>query len=131
MQEQDAPFHAHIYYQAESRNVAAALHARFSSAVEQGEFSGLTFVGQLRDHAVGPHPVPQFELHFCRSTLSQIMPVLASAGLTVLVHPLTLDDLADHTTLGQWIGEPIPLDLTVLDQPGMNKGMARFGRSDF
>jgi DOPA 4,5-dioxygenase len=131
MQEQDAPFHAHIYYKVESRTVAAALQSRFSMALEMTEFPGLTFVGQMRDHAVGPHPVPQFEIHFFRSTLPRIMPVLESAGLTVLVHPLTKDDVADHTRLGQWIGEPIPLDLTVLDPPGINQGLARFGKTDF
>jgi DOPA 4,5-dioxygenase len=47
------------------------------------------------------------------------------------VHPLTDDDLADHTTLGRWIGEPLELDLTTLDPPGMNQGVPRFGKTDF
>jgi DOPA 4,5-dioxygenase len=47
------------------------------------------------------------------------------------VHALTPDDLADHTTLAQWIGEPIPLDLSVLDPPGINQGIARCGKCDF
>jgi len=41
------------------------------------------------------------------------------------------DDLADHTSLGTWIGEPLALDLSVLDPPGTNQGKARFGKSDF
>ena len=52
------------------------------------------------------------------------------SGLTVLVHPLTDDDLADHTTLAHWIGSPLPLDLATLDPPGVNQGVARFGKSD-
>jgi DOPA 4,5-dioxygenase len=48
-----------------------------------------------------------------------------------LVHPLTEDDLADHTSLAHWIGEPVELDLTTLDPPGINQGMGRFGKSDF
>jgi DOPA 4,5-dioxygenase len=47
------------------------------------------------------------------------------------VHPLTDDDLADHTTLARWIGAPLELDLGVLDPPGMNQGVPRFGKSDF
>ena len=39
-------------------------------------------------------------------------------------------DDADHTSLAQWIGEPLSLDLSVLDPPGMNQGVARFGQSD-
>jgi DOPA 4,5-dioxygenase len=53
------------------------------------------------------------------------------SGLRALVHPLTDDDLADHTSLGRWIGEPLELDLTVLDPPGVNQGVPRFGKSDF
>lgn len=45
--------------------------------------------------------------------------------------PLTDDDLADHTTLAWWIGEPLELDTSVLDPPGVNQGVARFGKSDF
>ena len=84
----------------------------------------------MRDYKVGPHPDPQFEVHFQEADLNKIVPILKSSGLTVLVHPLTRDDLADHTTLARWIGDPIPLDLTTLDPPGMNQGLARFGKTD-
>jgi DOPA 4,5-dioxygenase len=47
------------------------------------------------------------------------------------VHPLTDDDLADHTELSRWIGEPLELDVNVLDPPGINQGVARFGKTDF
>ena len=55
----------------------------------------------------------------------------APPGLTALIHPLTDDDLADHTTLADWIGEPLPLDESVLDPPGHNQGIARFGKVDY
>jgi hypothetical protein len=32
--------------------------------------------------------------------------------------------------LAEWIGDPIPLDLTTLDPPGVNQGLARFGKTD-
>ena len=57
--------------------------------------------------------------------------MIAPSGLRALVHPLTDDDLADHTTLAQWIGEPLELDLSVLDPPGINQGVARFGVERF
>ena len=55
---------------------------------------------------------------------------LEASGLRALVHPLTDDDLADHTTRGHWLGEPVALDVTVLDPPGVNQGLARFGKGD-
>ena len=91
----------------------------------------MLFVGALRDEPVGPHPKAQFEAHFREDALPHVLALIQESGLTALVHPLTDDDLADHTSLGQWIGEPLPLDLSVLDPPGLNKGVARFGKSDF
>ena len=118
-------WHAHIYYDAGRREAAAALRERFRGMDE------VLFTGELRDHKVGPHPIPQFEIHFAESALTSLRPILEASGLRVLVHPLTLDDLADHTSLGEWIGEPVELDVSVLDPPGVNQGIARFGKTDF
>jgi len=127
----EAPYHAHIYYVPERRAVAEDLQRRLKQAKATREIAQLLFVGELRDGKVGPHPIPQFEIHFRKQALPAIRPVLEASGLTVLVHPLTDDDLADHTRLAQWIGEPIELDLTTLDPPGTNQGLARFARTDF
>jgi len=121
----DAPYHAHIYYSARQRAAAAALRDRFSGDAE------IPFVGRMMDQPVGPHPVPQFEVHFPESALPAVVEAIEGSGLRALVHPLTDDDVADHTRLAQWIGEPIDLDESVLDPSGVNKGVARFGKSDF
>lgn len=123
-----APYHAHIYYSLEERAVAEALRRRFQAMMATGE---VLYIGELRDRKVGPHPIPQFEIHFTEDQLATIRPILESCGLQVLIHPLTDDDLADHTSLGHWIGNPVELDLSVLDPPGVNQGVARFGRTDF
>jgi aromatic ring-cleaving dioxygenase len=122
------PYHAHIYFDPDERTEASQLHRRLSESRLGGK---LLFVGELRDQPVGPHPKAQFELHFREDALPQVVAAIKETGLNALVHPLTDDDLADHTSLGQWLGEPLPLDLSVLDPPGMNKGVARFGKSDF
>ena len=124
----DAPFHAHIYYDDATREFAAQLRRALWRAHAEG--GTVLYVGEMRDRAVGPHPVPQFEIHFVEGALPAILPLLAASGLRVLVHPLTDDDLADHTTLAHWIGEPLALDTTVLDPPGVNQGLARFGARD-
>ncbi len=127
----DAPYHLHVYYDAQARAAAAAFRDRLLGMVVADGEPGFLYVGELRDHKVGPHPVPQFEAHFRASFLPVVLPLARASGFTVLVHPLTPDDLADHTSLGQWIGEPIPLDLAVLDPPGINQGFERFGKRDF
>ena len=127
----DAPYHAHVYYDAGSRAAAQQLHRAFTGTKGSGRLANLVFVGELRDMPVGPHPKPQFEIHFLASALPGVLPMIEASGLAALVHPLTDDDVADHTSLAHWIGTSLPLDQSVLDPPGMNQGVARFGKSDF
>ena len=80
----------------------------------------------------GPHPIPQYEVHFLRKSVDRVLEMIRTSGLRGLVHPLTDNDLEDHTSLGEWVGgEPLDLDLTTLDPPGMNQGLQRFGKKDF
>ena len=125
------PYHAHIYYSDLERPAAEALHGEFRRRVGADEEGRLLFVGQMTDQGVGPHPLPQYEIHFLESSREAVIEAIEGSGLRALVHPLTDDDLADHTTLAHWIGEPVELDLTVLDPPGINQGVARFGKADF
>lgn len=126
-----SPFHAHIYFDVQSRPVAAALRDRFRDLIAPGSDPQIVFSGKLVDGPIGPHPIPQFEVHFFAEAREAVTALIAATGLRALIHPLTHDDLADHTSLGHWIGEPVELDLSVLDPPGVNQGVARFGKSDF
>jgi len=127
----NAPWHAHIYFAPDERGRAAAFQDRLRKLKESGQVPALRFIGELRDHKVGPHPRAQFEIHFTKELVPRIKEFVRESGLTTLVHPLTYDDLADHTHLGQWIGAPIELDLSCMDPPGINQGFARYGRTDF
>ncbi|MCL6730604.1 DOPA 4,5-dioxygenase family protein [Sphingomonas hankyongi] len=120
------PYHAHIYFSDDERVAAEALRNRFIAMQP-----AILFVGRMMDRGVGPHPIPQFEVHFLEGTRPDVVVAIEESGLRALVHPLTDDDLADHTSLADWIGEPVDLDVSVLDPPGHNQGVARFGRSDF
>ena len=122
----EAPYHAHVYYSDEDRAAASALREEFTAGRPE-----VLFVGRMMDRGVGPHPLPQFEVHFPERARLEVVAAIEASGLRALVHPLTDDDLADHTTLGQWIGESLELDLATLDPPGMNQGVRRFGKTDF
>jgi len=125
------PYHAHIYYDEDSWDGAHRLHQELSDLLMGGRLADLLFVGRMCETGVGPHPLPQFEIHFLAAALPDVTRVLEASALTVLIHPLTDDDLADHTTLAHWLGGPLALDESVLDPPGQNQGIARFGKSDF
>ena len=126
-----SPYHGHIYYSAEQRPDAEALRDRFIACTAPGSVPHILFIGRMMDAGVGPHPIAQYEIHFVRQSLDDVLPIVEASGLRALIHPLTDDDLADHTSLGHWIGEPVDLDLSVLDPPGRNQGVPRFGKSDF
>ncbi len=125
MIEPNAPYHAHIYFDDAERAAATELRDGFGRDAE------ILFVGDMTDGAAGPHPIAQYEVHFLGAAVPAIVAKIEATGLRALVHPLTDDDLADHTTLAHWIGEPVELDVSVLDPPGVNQGIPRFGVSDF
>ncbi|HTU11332.1 MAG TPA: DOPA 4,5-dioxygenase family protein [Allosphingosinicella sp.] len=125
MADPDAPWHAHVYYAPEQRAAAATLRESLASRTD------ILFVGRMMDEGVGPHPMPQYEIHFRARSVPAIIALLEESGLRALVHPLTDDDLADHIDLARWIGAPVELDVTALDPLGHNQGIARFGLSDF
>lgn len=127
----DAPYHAHIYYSEDERAAAFALRENFLEYTASGSVPHILFVGRMMDRGVGPHPIPQYEIHFLERDRVAVVASIEAFGLRALIHPLTDDDLADHTTLAHWIGEPLKLDLSVLDPPGVNQGVPRFGESDF
>jgi DOPA 4,5-dioxygenase len=131
MTDENEPFHAHIYYETSDRSAAAQLHSDLKAKKGTGDLTDVIFVGEMTDRAVGPHPIPQYEVHFYGNALPTVLERIKANRLRALVHRLTDDDLADHTSQALWIGEPLVLDLSVLDPPGMNQGIARFGNSDF
>jgi len=126
-----APYHAHIYFEHAQQALADTARALLRDFMASGKIPQLLFVGRPTNGKAGPHPIPQFEIHFTKEALPTVCDFIKASGLRALVHPLTDDDLADHTRLAHWIGEPVDLDLTTLDPPGHNKGIARFGKSDF
>lgn len=125
------PYHAHVYYDESTWDIARRLHQELSDMVVAGSLPNLVLVGKMYETAVGPHPIPQFEIQFLAAAVPDITRILEKSGLRALIHPLTDDDLADHTTLAVWLGEPVPMDESVLDPPGHNQGIARFGKVEF
>jgi aromatic ring-cleaving dioxygenase len=87
MTEQDAPYHAHLYYVPETRAVAEATRLRLIERMESGDIPQLLFVGQLKDGKAGPHPIPQFEIHYTKAALPSVLRLIEESGLTALVAP--------------------------------------------
>ena len=104
-------YHVHVYYDERSRPSAAA----FRGAIA-GEFGGRVRVHPMIDRPIGPHPLPMFEVDVPAGELVAVTAWLRAhhGEHSILLHPLTGDDLADHRDYPEWIGPPLPLDLTIL-----------------
>lgn len=102
-------YHAHIYFR-DADERARALDLR-----EKLRRFPIAF-GRVWDQNVGPHPLPMYQIAFATAQFAEIVPflMLARDGLTVLVHPETGDDLADHSSRALWLGAVLPLDLEFL-----------------
>jgi DOPA 4,5-dioxygenase len=104
-------YHAHIYYDAETRGIAERLREAIG-----GGFS--VQLGRWHDQPVGPHSTAMYQVAFPIAEFPRLVPwlMLNREGLSVLVHPLTGDDYEDHATFALWLGPPLPLRLEVLRQ---------------
>lgn len=99
-------YHAHIYYDAASRETAALVREQLAERFD-------VRLGRWRDAPVGPHPRAMYQVAFAADQFDRVVPWLMvnRQGLVVLVHPLTGDDLADHSDHALWLGERLDLDL--------------------
>jgi DOPA 4,5-dioxygenase len=102
-------FHAHVYYNAETKAAAAKLR---DALVEKFKVEG----GALSDEPRGPHPVSQFNVIFETPEFQKIVPwlMLNREGLDILVHPLTDSSYNDHTAFAMWLGSPVALNTGML-----------------
>ena len=104
-------YHAHVYYDAETRPRAEGLRETIAARL------GVE-VRQLSDEPRGPHPVPQFRFTFTNAQFETVVPwlMLNREGLDVLVHPLTDNSYDDHSRYAVWLGAPVALRLGTMRQ---------------
>jgi aromatic ring-cleaving dioxygenase len=102
-------FHAHVYYDTYTRDVAARVREELGARFE-------VQLGRWRDEPVGPHPKSMYQVAFLPNQFAEVVPwlMLSREGLDVLVHPNTGDALADHTLHSLWLGEKLELNVEVL-----------------
>jgi DOPA 4,5-dioxygenase len=107
-------WHAHVYFTPGTRGVAEglreALAVRFPDAL----------LGRWHDRNVGPHTRSMYQVLFPVGLYPEVVPFIAlnRGGLAVLVHPNTGRDRDDHSHHAMWMGEVLPVDLSVLKEEG-------------
>ena len=104
-------YHAHIYYDANSRPLAAQLR-------EWIEDQFTVRMGRWHDIPVGPHPTAMYQVAFAPDQFPSIVPfiMMNRMGLTVLLHPESGRPRDDHTINAIWMGEVLPLITRILPE---------------
>jgi aromatic ring-cleaving dioxygenase len=99
-------YHVHIYFDHTTKARATELHdtlvEQFKAQPSRPQFIGIA----------GPHPIPQMQAIFPRDAFTaDVVPWLMfnRRGLDILIHPLTDDEVEDHTTHAVWLGRPVEL----------------------
>jgi DOPA 4,5-dioxygenase len=101
-------WHAHVYFDAASRDAAWALRETIAT-----EIGASVTLGRFHERPVGPHPMWSYQLAIGPAQFSTVIGWLAlnHGQLDVLVHPNTGDPLRDHRDSAIWIGRSYALDL--------------------
>lgn len=101
-------YHAHVYFDEESMDFAVAL-------CEQSKTLFNVKMGRVHQRNVGPHPRWSCQLSFDADTFPAFVPWMDEHRdtLSVLVHGLSGNDLADHTDHAYWLGDACELNLSM------------------
>lgn len=104
-------WHAHVYFDAASRERAFALRT-----VVTETFASRMEIGRFHEKPVGPHPCWSFQIAFAPQVFDAIVPWLAlnREDLVVFTHPNTGDAVGDHRDRAIWMGAKLDLDLAAL-----------------
>ena len=104
-------WHAHVYFDAASRDAAWAMRETV-----QAELAGRVQIGRFHEKPVGPHPMWSYQLAIEPADFAQVLGwlTLNHGALDVFVHPNTGDSLRDHRDSALWLGRSHTLNLAAL-----------------
>jgi DOPA 4,5-dioxygenase len=103
--EQISGYHAHVYFDESTEAAAAALRAAL-----EDRFA--VTLGRWHHKPVGPHTACMYQVAFAVDQFPVVVPFLAlnHGRMSVLVHPLSGDAVADHFDHALWLGAPLAID---------------------
>ena len=106
-------WHAHVYFDAASRDAARALRNLIETAL-----AGRVELGRFHEKPVGPHPMWSYQLAFMPASFADVVAwlVLNHGALDVFIHPNTGDELRDHRDCALWLGRSHVLNLAALSE---------------
>lgn len=111
-------FHFHIYWfqnNPASQASAVRLRDRILELAKQGFFQVVP-LKTINTSPRGPHPIGSYEVWCAREDFARCYSwfVLNRGQHSILIHPLTKEEVADHSSRATWLGTPVPLDYSNL-----------------
>ncbi|MGF1719343.1 DOPA 4,5-dioxygenase family protein [Vibrio kyushuensis] len=96
-------FHAHVYFPLKNIKQAEQLKELITA-----ERRDVLQVFPLNMGLVGPHKMPMFEIHFANDERNFIKWLDEFRGeMAVLIHPVSEEELLDHTERAIWLGREL------------------------
>ena len=104
-------WHAHVYFDASSRDAAWALRELIVV-----ELAACMEMGRFHERPVGPHPMWSYQLAVPAGGFAQVVAwlTLNHGALDVFIHPNTGHALRDHRDCALWLGKSHTLNLGAL-----------------
>ncbi len=107
-------FHSHVYYTTETKQQAFELYQKIAEHfLKDGSFVEMK---PLIDRCLGPHTLWMFEFNFNADLFSHAFSFLCEHrnGLSVLIHPISGNEILDHTDYAMFLGRKESLNIGVL-----------------
>jgi DOPA 4,5-dioxygenase len=98
-------YHAHVYFDPDTEAAAAALRDGLEARFD-------VTLGRWHHKPVGPHTAWMYQVAFGVEQFPVVVPFLAlnHGPLSILIHPMSGDAVADHFDHALWLGTPLALD---------------------
>ncbi|CAG8617118.1 10218_t:CDS:2, partial [Ambispora gerdemannii] len=106
-------WHFHVYFfqnNEKSKASALVLRQKIIELTREGFFYPVP--SSVNMAPLGPHPIGSYEVWCPKEHFNRVFSwfVLHRGQHSVLVHPLTVEEIKDHTEREVWMGTPMPLD---------------------
>lgn len=98
-------YHFHLYYEFENTTIASKLREKIKQTFK-------IEVGRLWEKPVGPHPVCSCQVSVPAELFEKMTAWLLQNrnDIDFFIHPVTGNDIADHTDFIMWIGKSYKLN---------------------
>eukprot|EP00944_MAST-04C_sp_MAST-4C-sp1_P011782 g11782.t1 len=125
-------WHFHVYWFQNNRNqkeAALRIRSELIEHVRKKDFIvvldgvGTEILPKLKSNVPpinngprGPHPIGSYEVWTPKESIAKALSYFMRrrGGLSILLHPLTMHTVQDHTGRAMWLGKSFNLDLSVL-----------------